>query len=115
MDAEFLKQVEQFTNLKTSLDVKKRNALEKAHNKLIFAHDGGLFKADIQTITFVKSYSKERDLILLDTNDTPVKITDRNEFIIKAESSYFQSMNEYHLLYNDLKKQRSVKKVMDNE
>ena len=36
MDADFLKQVEQFANLKTALDVKKRNAFERANNKLIF-------------------------------------------------------------------------------
>ena len=32
-----LQEVEKFTNLKTSLDVKKRNAFEKAQNKLNFA------------------------------------------------------------------------------
>ena len=37
MDAEFLKQIEQFANLKTALNVKKRNAVERANNKLIFA------------------------------------------------------------------------------
>ena len=37
MDVSFLQEVEKFTNLKTSLDVKKRNAFEKAQNKLNFA------------------------------------------------------------------------------
>ena len=41
MEQEFLLKVEQFSNLKTALETKKKNALEKAKNKLIFAYNGG--------------------------------------------------------------------------
>ena len=75
MDADFLKQVEQFANLKTALDVKKRNALERANNKLIFAYQGGLFTADANTILFAKQHDPERDLIMLDNNESPIKIS----------------------------------------
>ena len=69
MDTSFLKEVEQFVNLKTSIQVKKLNALERAENKLIFAFDGGMFKADHNTINFVKNHHSERDLILMDHMD----------------------------------------------
>ena len=115
MDTLFLQEVEQFSNLKTSLDVKKRNAFEKAQNKLNFAFNGGLFKADPNTILFVKLHDKARDLILIDSNDTPVHINDIETFLSKAESLYYEAMNEYHVLYESLKKQRSVKKVMGND
>ena len=115
MDTSFLQEVEQFSNLKSSLDVKKRNAFEKANNKLNFAFNGGLFKADPNTILFVKLHDKTRKLILIDKNDTPVHINDIETFISKAESLYYEAMNEYHMLYEDLKKQRSVTKVMGND
>ena len=115
MDTSFLKEVEQFVNLKTSIQVKKLNALERAQNKLIFAFDGGMFKADPTTMNFVKHHDSERDLILLDENSTPILILDKQKFLEKAESCYYESMNEYHKLYEELKKQRTVKKVMDNE
>jgi len=115
MDQEFLKQVEQFSNLKTALETKKLNAFEKAKNKTIFAFDGGLFRADPQTILFAKTHDKSRDLILLDTNDTPIAITSVDQFIVKAESCYYEAMNEYHVLYEQLKKQRSVKKIINND
>ena len=115
MDAEFLKQVEQFSNLKTAIETKKRNGLEKANNKLIFAYNGGLFRADPNTILFVKMHSSDRDLIMLDTNQTPIKITDTAEFLAKAESCHFEAMNEYHQLYEQIKTQRSVKKLMNND
>ena len=115
MDTEFLKEVEKFTNLKSAIDTKKRNAFEKAQNKLIFALDGGLFKANPETIMFAKSYDSNRDLILIDTNNTPIKVQNKDEFVMKAESCYYEAMNEYHALYNNLKQQRSVSKVMNNE
>ena len=115
MDADFLKQVEQFANLKTALDVKKRNALERANNKLIFAYQGGLFTADANTILFAKQHDPERDLIMLDNNESPIKISNVPEFISKAESCYYEAMNEYHSVHETLKKQRSVKKLMGND
>jgi hypothetical protein len=115
MDADFLKEVEQFVNLKTSVQVKKQNALERANNKLIFAYQGGVFKADPSLIMFVKSHDPERDLILLDQNSTPILITDITAFVDQAESCYYEAMNEYYQLYEELKHQRTVKKVMDNE
>ena len=115
MDAEFLKQIEQFANLKTALNVKKRNALERANNKLIFAYQGGLFTADAQSILFAKQHDPNRDLIMLDNNNSPIKITDIKEFISKADSCYYEAMNEYHSVHESLKKQRSVKKLMGND
>ena len=99
MDVDFLKQVEEFSNLKTALDTKKRNAFEKAKNMLVFAYEGGLFTADSNTILFAKTHDAKRDLIMLDNNNTPIKIADLQNFISKAESSYYEAMNEYYKVY----------------
>ena len=93
----------------------KRNALERANNKLIFAYQGGLFTADANTILFAKQHDPERDLIMLDNNESPIKISNLQEFISKAESCYYEAMNEYHSVHETLKKQRSVKKLMGND
>ena len=68
MDVDFLKQVEEFSNLKTALDTKKRNAFEKAKNMLVFAYEGGLFTAASNPILFAKTHDAKRDLIMLDNN-----------------------------------------------
>ena len=115
MNVDYLKEVEQYVNLKTSVQIKKQNALERAQNKLIFAYEGGLFKSDPTLITFVKEHNPDRDLILLDQNSTPILIPSITDFISKAESCYYEAMNEYHQLYEQLKNERTVKKVMDNE
>ena len=113
MDKSFLHEIEQFSNLKTAHETKKINSYDRAKNKLIFAYEGGLFTADPDTILFAKMHDTQRDLILIDNNDNPVKINEIDKFIAKAESSYYEAMNEYHLLYQDLKKQRTVKKLID--
>ena len=53
-------------------------------------------------------------LTACDVHHTPIHIQNIDEFISKAESLYYEAMNEYHVLYEQLKRQRSVKKVMDN-
>ena len=113
MDKSFLAEIEKFSNLKTALDTKKTNAYERAKNKLVFAYEGGLFTATPELILFAKLHDTQRDLILLDNNNTPVKIIDTEKFISKAETGYYEAMNEYHLFYEELKKQRTVKKLID--
>ena len=114
MDKSFLQEIEKFSNLKTALHTKKINAYHRAKNKLVFAYEGGLFTATPDLILFAKLHDTERDLILIDNNDTPVKIIDTVEFISKAETGYYEAMNEYHLFYEELKKQRTVKKLLND-
>ena len=40
---------------------------EKFNAKLIVAEQGGLWKADIQTIAFLKSYTVSDEVVLIDT------------------------------------------------
>ena len=53
---------------------------------------------------FAGSYGKKR-----------LKKAETEKFIAKAESCYYDAMNEYHILYEQLKKQRSVEKIMNND
>ena len=52
---------------------------------------------------------------MLDNNSTPIKIDNIETFVAKAESSYYEAMNEYHKIYEELRSQRSVKKLMSND
>ena len=98
-----------------ALTLGKQMFLLLKNNKLIFAYQGGLFTADANTILFAKQHDPERDLIMLDNNESPIKISNLQEFISKAESCYYEAMNEYHSVHETLKKQRSVKKLMGND
>ena len=52
--------------------VMKAYLKEKYSSKLVIAEQGGLWKADAQTIGFLNSFSEET-LVIIDTFDNPVK------------------------------------------
>ena len=47
---------------------------EKYEAKLLVAEQGGLWKADLQTIAFLKSWQTSDEIVLIDTFDNPVTI-----------------------------------------
>lgn len=79
---------------------------EKYNAKLIVADQGGLWRADAQTISFLLSLqSLGSEMILLDTFNTPVKV-DRIELIKKLSEVYTQVMTEWHQEWQELETKR---------
>lgn len=77
---------------------------EKYHNKLIIAEQGGLWKADQQTIAFL-SVSGNEEIVLIDTFDNPVKVN-RKELLDKLTETYWTVMNEWHDEWKELESKR---------
>jgi hypothetical protein len=67
---------------------------EKYSSKLVIAEQGGLWKADAQTIGFLNSFSDET-LVVIDTFDNPVKV-DRIELLESLTKTYNQTMTEWN-------------------
>jgi hypothetical protein len=67
---------------------------EKYTAKLIVADQGGLWRADIQTISFLAS-STYINLVMIDTFGNPVKV-DRKELLEVLENTYNTVMAEWH-------------------
>jgi len=79
---------------------------EKYNAKLIVADQGGLWRADAQTISFLLSLQTlGAEMILLDTFNTPVKV-DRIELIKKLSDVYAQVMQEWHSEWQELETKR---------
>lgn len=77
---------------------------EKYHNKLLIAEQGGLWKADQQTIAFLSSSGNE-DIVLIDTFDNPVKVK-RKELLDKLTETYWNVMNEWNAEWKELESKR---------
>lgn len=77
---------------------------EKYSSKLIVAEQGGLWKADQQTISFLQSFSSEK-VILIDTHNNPVEV-DRLILLEKLKSLYESTMTEYYKEYKELENKR---------
>lgn len=85
--------------------VAKQNALEKADSRLLFAHNGHLFKADAQTINLIKTLSEDhKTFYVLDQNKNPALIEDSESFLKQLKQRNQESLNAYHETYQQLSK-----------
>ena len=78
---------------------------EKYNNKLIIAEQGGLWKADHETISFLSVMVNDYDdkVVLMDTFQNPV-LVDRSELLVKLKEVYRSVMAEW---YNESKELES--------
>ena len=77
---------------------------EKYEAKLLIAEQGGLWKADQQTIAFLTS-SLEDHMVLIDTFGNPVKVN-RYDLATKLEQTYSIVMEEWYQEWKELETKR---------
>lgn len=77
---------------------------EKYNAKLLVAEQGGLWRADQQTITFLSAFLN-KEVVLIDTFGNPVKVN-RQELMDKLCDVYLNVMNEWHDEWEELESKR---------
>jgi hypothetical protein len=77
---------------------------EKYSGKLLVAEQGGLWKADPQTINHLASFQSEK-LVLIDTFDNPVEV-DRKELLSLLTLTYESVMNDWYKEWKELESKR---------
>lgn len=79
---------------------------EKYSSKLLVAEQGGLWKADKETITFLSNIqSVQEEVVLLDTYNNPVKVNSL-ELYTKLIEVYNKIMNQWYEEWKDLESKR---------
>lgn len=80
---------------------------EKYDAKLLVAEQGGLWKADQETIAFLSVMSNDYDdrVIIMDTFQNPV-LVDRSELLSKLKSVYDSVMLEWYNEWKELESKR---------
>jgi len=76
----------------------------KYNARLIVAEQGGLFKADAQTITFLSSFPT-RYLVVVDTFNNPVKV-DRAELLWRLQEVYAEVMEAWLAEWKEIENKR---------
>ena len=111
-----LKQALEFSNYRQTFSIQRRTLQEKIDAKLTYGHNGGIFKIDRELINFVQ-FLLENDRIsgipLIDSNNNPILIDDLKIFKDEITDRYFSSTLEYYEQYQELKKSRSVEKLIN--
>jgi hypothetical protein len=113
---EQLKKALDFSNYRQTFSIQRKILKEKIEGKLTFGFGGGIFKIDRSLITFVQMLlNKQRTtgVVLLDQNENPVLIDNLENFLNEILDRYFTATNEYFEQYQELKKSRSVEKLVD--
>lgn len=77
---------------------------EKYEAKLIVADQGGLWRADQQTISFLASLTYI-NLVMIDTFGNPVEVN-RQQLLDVLVSTYIEVMQEWHKEWQELESKR---------
>jgi len=83
-----------------------RQALkEKYEAKLLFAHQGGMFRADPTLITLLVSIEDIENPTILDLYDNPTQVN-RQELLTQTKQRWQEQMNAWSVELAELSKQR---------
>jgi hypothetical protein len=113
---EILQKALDFSNYQQTVNLQRKNLKEQVSSKLIYAHNGGIFKIDRELLVFVQTLinlERTSGIVLLDINETPILIEDLVYFKNEIFDRYFSSTLDYYEKYQEIKKKRSVEKLID--
>lgn len=113
MDKRLEKALE-FSNYMTTLNNERRLLHEKYLENTVHYINGGKFSVTTDLMCFVNLLisSKQQSAILIDDNNTPIKIEDLSLFLTEILDIYFNNTNDYLNKYNQLKTKRSVEDLI---
>lgn len=82
----------------------KHYLTEKYEAKLLVAEQGGLFKANSETIAFLNSFTQYQ-LVVVDTFNNPVQVI-RQELLYKLQDTHIAVMEEWYAEWKELENKR---------
>lgn len=114
MDERLQKALE-FSNYTLTLTNQKKNIRNRVAQLQLVHYKGGVFKADHETIAFVKAMIDMGNTngFMIDTKENPVKILSYEELLEKLTSAYHSATNELAAEFEKINKARNIKKIMD--
>lgn len=83
----------------------KAQLKDKYDSKLIVADQGGLWRADQQTISFLNSMDNDNFVVMIDTFDNPVQVN-RTQLLGVLTKTYNTAMLEWYKEWKELEQKR---------
>lgn len=83
----------------------RRTLREKYQAKFIFAHAGGMWQAGPELLATLKCCAMDKEVVLLDLYENPVKINTKELWNLAAER-WQEQMNAWLVEWQDLNKRR---------
>jgi hypothetical protein len=94
------------SDLSFDVAIAKRNALEKAHSRLVVVYYEHIFRADAETINLVKTLEEVHSspFYILDTNNNPVEVSNSKELLHVLVERNQEAMGSYHQMSKTFEK-----------
>jgi hypothetical protein len=112
---ERLEKALEFSNYMVTLNNQKTLLQEQFKESCVYYYNGGKFFVTRELISFIQCLksTEQTEAVLVDDNELPIFVEDLDEFATNLFSTYFQATNKYLVEYNKIKKNRSVKGLVD--
>ena len=94
------------SDLSFDVAIAKRNALEKAHSRLVVVYKEHIFRADAETINLVKTLEEVHSspFYILDTNNNPMEVSNSKELLHVLVERNQEAMSSYHQMSKTFEK-----------
>jgi hypothetical protein len=102
-----LKQALDLSNSLETLSNQRHQALSKYNQNLILFYNGGTFKVDYSLLSTIQTFSDVDDFVVVDSNNIPILINNREEFFFLVKSRIIEATRSYYQEYESLKKIRT--------
>jgi hypothetical protein len=105
-----------FANLRQTLFLEKQRLQEKLKSDLSISFNGGRFYLDRNFIMYINTITPAEGIIsatILDDKTNPILIDNLADFRFHISQVYNDAVSEYYQAFEELKKKRSVKAIVD--
>jgi hypothetical protein len=109
--------LQQALELSNSIELitnQRNQALTKFKQNQVLFYNGGTFCADLILLGSVQALKnlEEVDYIIVDTNNTPIKISDIDEFYFLVQGKIIESTRQYYQEFEEIKKIRTPEALL---
>lgn len=104
-----------FSNYMVTLNNQRRLIHEQFLENCVHYLNGGKFSVNRDLITFCQTLVNREQVsaVLIDDNNTPIEVENLENFLDEILNIYFTTSYEYFDKYNEIKKNRTVKGLID--
>jgi hypothetical protein len=111
-----LKKALEFSDFRQTLNQQRQQLKDKLDSDLTYGYNGGLFKIESALISFLDLLvvkDRKKNIPILDSNNNPVMVEDVEKLRDDLLDRYLTSVYSAHKEYEQIKKSRTVKKLLD--
>lgn len=102
-----------FAEYRSTLNNQIQQIKFKLKSQLLYSKHGGTFEVSPALIGFLEAMKHEKELVVMDINNTPIKIANVHDFLVNIKQVYVTATNKAHCDFERLRRARKVESLVD--